>query len=308
MWEGFNPNNNSLLELLQFSLQQPLQVQQNLRRPVDIEVSSVYPSRRASYIGAARYAWKRAAQGPTDPRAFFLDPPKSENATIGIWYTPENVRPPASGWDITLSYDQDGWIPGNFYLPYWQLGTDLFGRSRKGLLGRTTLIKELTSLRIGDSGSRTKFCCAFIRNPDPVRMRAIEALREIGPVDVFGLASNLPVRSKLEVASQYRFMMCFENDLYPGYVTEKVIHAWATGAVPIWWGLDREGHINRDAVVNLADFASIEELITCIKRLNNDPSELDSMSSQPIIDTRVALPVSASRIHRGLAELTSKRN
>ena len=296
MWEGFDPEDNSLLDLLRFSLEQPLRVQQDPRKPVDIEVSSVYPSRRASYIGAAKAAWKRVAQGPTDPRAFFVDPPKSENAKVGIWYTPENIRPPASGWDITLSYDKDGWMPGNFYLPFWQLGTDLFGGSRKGFLGRTISINELTTPRIGDAGSRPKFCCAFIRNPDPVRMRTIQALEEIGTVDVFGLASSRPVDNKLEVASQYRFMLCFENDLYPGYVTEKVFDAWASGAIPLWWGLDRDRCLNPDALVNLANFQSIEEFKNYIKHLDGDSMRLNLMSSTPISQTASMCPAVAMRI------------
>jgi len=296
MWEGFDPEDNSLLDLLRFSLEEQLRVQQDPRMSVDIEVSSVYPSRRASYIGAAKAAWKRVAKGPTDPRAFFVDPPKSENAKVGIWYTPENIRPPALGWDITLSYDQDGWMPGNFYLPFWQLGTDLFGGSRKGFLGRTISINELTTPRIGDAGSRPKFCCAFIRNPDPVRMRAIQALEDIGPVDIFGLASSRPVGNKLELASQYRFMLCFENDLYPGYVTEKIFDAWASGVVPLWWGLDREQSLNSDSLINLADFESLEEFKNYVKRLNGDSGNLDLMSSVPISGTRSVRPDVAIRI------------
>ena len=284
MWEGFDPEDNSLLDLLQFSLELPLRVQQDPRTPVDIEVSSVYPSRRASYIGAAKAAWKRVAKGPTDPRAYFVDPPKSDNAKVGIWYTPENIRPPASGWDITLSFDQDGWMPGNFYLPFWQLGTDLFGGSRKGFLGRTISIDELTTPRIGDAGSRPKFCCAFIRNPDPVRMRAIQALEEIGPVDVFGLASNRPVGNKLEVASQYRFMMCFENDLYPGYVTEKAIDAWATGAIPIWWGIDSHHRFNKNALVNFANMGNLKALNKSIQELSADNSFMNHMSGEPLLE------------------------
>jgi hypothetical protein len=305
MWDGFDPEENSLLDLLQFSLKQPLRVQQDRRTPVDIEVSSVYPTRRASYIGAARAVWNRVAQGATDPRAFFLDPPKSENAKVGIWYTQDNIRPPASGWAITRSYDQDGWTPGNFYLPFWQLGTDLFGGAQKGFLGRTISIEELTTPRIGDAGSRPKFCCAFIRNPDPVRMRAIQALKEIGPVDVFGLASSRPVENKFGIASQYRFMLCFENDLYPGYVTEKVFDAWASGVVPLWWGLDREGCLNPDSLINLANFESLEEFTTHIEILNGDSRKLDLMSSLPLIDKGALRPVVAERIRDIILQQTS---
>jgi hypothetical protein len=284
MWEGFNPQDNSMLDLLQFSLKEKLDVKQNPKTPVDIELSSVYPSRWASYQGAARAAWGRIARGTTDPRAFFVDPPKSPNARFGIWYTPENIRPPASGWDITLSYDADNWISGNYYLPFWQFGTDVFGGNREEFLGKTISVRDLTSPRIGGAGSRPKFCCAFIRNPDPVRMRAIEALREIDQVDVYGLAVGQPVKDKMSVASQYRFVMCFENDLYPGYVTEKVFHAWATGAVPIWWGLDSHRNLNVNAFVNFSEMENLQELQHSIQALYRDSKQLDEMSGEPLLE------------------------
>lgn len=298
MWEGFDPIDNSMLDLLQFSLEQKLDVNQDPRAPVDIELSSVYPSRRASYQGAAKAAWKRVANGSTDPRAFFVDPPKSANARIGIWYTPENIRPPATGWDLSFSYDPDNWIPGNYYLPFWQLGTDLFGGTRKRFLGRTITIEELTTPRISDTASRPKFCCAFIRNPDPVRMRAIEALRAVGSVDIYGMAVGQPVKDKMIVASQYKFVLCFENDLYPGYVTEKAFDAWATGAIPIWWGLDSHQTLNSQSLVNFQVMGGMHELVSAIESLGQDRERLGQLANQPLL----AAPPSKQKIVNAIRE------
>ena len=50
--------------------------------------------------------------------------------------------------------------------------------------------------------------------------------------------ANNVCRSYDAVARNYRYFLCFENDLYPGYVTEKPIEAWASGSVPLWRGID----------------------------------------------------------------------
>jgi hypothetical protein len=136
---------------------------------------------------------------------------------------------------------------------------------------------------------REKFCVAFIRNPDPVRMRAIAALRAIGEVEVFGIAGSRTVTSKLEVAREFRFMLCFENDLYPGYVTEKVFEAWASGCIPLWWGLDSHRYLNPGALVNLADFATIQEWMEFVRELEHSRLRQMEMLSLPLLKRRFEL-------------------
>ncbi len=39
-----------------------------------------------------------------------------------------------------------------------------------------------------------------------------------------------------EWISDYKFMICFENSLGAGYITEKIFAAYAAGTIPIYWG------------------------------------------------------------------------
>lgn len=286
MWAGFDPEQNPLIPVIQLAFNEQVSIDVSPRSIVDVEVTSTYPSRLSTYRNWARAAAARLGRGASDSRTFFLDPPKSANARLGIWYSPENVRPPASGWDISLSFDATGFVDSNVHLPYWQLGTDLFGGDHPGFLGRTLTIEELVSTRRGDAGSRPRFCCAFIRNPHPVRMRALEALREVGPVDVFGLAGGGPVEDKLSIARHYRFMLCFENDLYPGYVTEKAFDAWAAGSIPLWWGIDRERWLNPRALLNLNDYTGIDSFVERVRQLDRDSTWLDETSSEALLRRR----------------------
>ena len=34
----------------------------------------------------------------------------------------------------------------------------------------------------------------------------------------------------------YNFTIAFENSDYPGYITEKIIHAFIAGTIPLYWG------------------------------------------------------------------------
>lgn len=115
-------------------------------------------------------------------------------------------------------------------------------------------------------------------------MRVIEALQKIGPVDVFGSGSEGgPVTDKYAVASDYRFMVAMENDLYPGYVTEKLVDSWTAGCIPIWWGLDEAKLFNPKAILNLTSLGSIEKLVRKVEDLEANSSTYDEMWFQPLV-------------------------
>lgn len=285
LWQGFNPHDNQLLAVLSAAGITPVTIVVDARDEVDLEIGSVYPTSLQKLSGLARFAFRRASRSPQDVRESFVNPGKSPSARKGIWLTPENQRPPAEGWDATLSFEADSW-PHNAYLPFWQLNTDLFGRGHNGFLGRPLLIDELLASREMATSLRPGFCCAVLRNPEPVRMRAIQELSRIGQVDVFGPVTGRPVPDKLSIFEQYRFVLCFENDLYPGYVTEKPFDAWAAGSVPLYRGLDARGDLNESAVLNMATLGGFEGLLEEVQRLESDRDAMDEVASRPLLLVR----------------------
>jgi hypothetical protein len=114
-------------------------------------------------------------------------------------------------------------------------------------------------------------------------MHMISLLKEVGPVDVFGGAVGRPVPNKVFAARDYKFVLCFENDLYPGYVTEKPIEAWACGSVPIWWGLDPAGYVNPGAVINAATASNFEAVVSEVDSLAADEEAWAEMVSRPLL-------------------------
>jgi hypothetical protein len=143
------------------------------------------------------------------------------------------------------------------------------------------------SPRVPNFGPRDKFCVAFIGKAYPFRMHALSALSKIGELDVYGgIARNTRqsrAEEKFEISQRYKFVFAFENDLYPGYVTEKVPEAWATGAVPLYWGSDPVGYLNQNSFINLASFPTLEDFVEKVREVNLNEELWSQYASQPLL-------------------------
>jgi len=196
-----------------------------------------------------------------------------------LWYTGENLRPP-TGWDATLSFDLDSLGGTNYYVPHWAIRTtDLGWRDPNDPM--TTSSSTLLAPR-DHRQVPPRFACLLASNPHPVREIIVRELKKIGHVDLFGRAYGRPVESKEQLLSQYRYVICPENDLYPGYVTEKAIEAWVAQSIPIWWGSDPAGYLNPLAIVNAAA-TSLDGLADTVNSLEGTAGAWEEMSSRPIL-------------------------
>jgi alpha(1,3/1,4) fucosyltransferase len=95
---------------------------------------------------------------------------------------------------------------------------------------------------------RREFCCTVVSNPNqPVRDAFLRLLGRLRPVASLGghlrtseeLGPWNPATwraEKVAALSRYKFVLCFENRCAPGYTTEKIVDAFAAGAVPVYWG------------------------------------------------------------------------
>jgi hypothetical protein len=191
---------------------------------------------------------------------------------LNFWYTGENIRPPLHlDYDYFLSFDQDDFGGRNIYFPLWYLDFDWgFGEKFRPRIGLDIKGSELGESR-ELSEEKTGFACAFIGHNHPIRYEAISRFSEIGKVDVFGKAVGRPVASKFSIARNYRYTICFENDIYPGYVTEKLLDAYYCETIPIYWGdLGQEDIINRDSLLNLYNYSSLDSFKQKIVSINDE--------------------------------------
>ena len=66
-----------------------------------------------------------------------------------------------------------------------------------------------------------------------------------------------------------------------GYVTEKIVNAFYSGAIPIYWGSDNiKEFFNEKAFINVDDFNSFDECIDYILNLSDEDRE--KMVNEPI--------------------------
>jgi hypothetical protein len=261
-WPDFDYDNNFILEAL---------ADQEISCP--IEVTSVFGSPPQSMLERVLSQIR-----PT---------PKSQHLGIKprrVWFTGENIRPPVGkNFDSFVSFDQDAYGGVNFYFPLLYAELLLKERQwtkRRGIdVDKNELLKHRQS-----SKEKRKFVCAFISNLEPVRMRALDELRKYGEVDVYGSNSlNIPI-SKYETAKEYKFMLCFENDLYPGYLTEKLLDAYMCETVPLYRGLfGQEEHVNQRALINAANFDSLESFSHYVGKMNE--FEYDETLREPLFKT-----------------------
>ena len=114
----------------------------------------------------------------------------------------------------------------------------------------------------------------------------IEELSKYKKVDCFGKPHQnwfYGEDNKLLTISKYKFNICFENSIHPGYYTEKPIHAKYAGCVPVYWSDAGMGNdFNADAFLNLNDFDGVKQLCERIIELDNDPAQYQALRNQPM--------------------------
>jgi hypothetical protein len=102
-------------------------------------------------------------------------------------------------------------------------------------------------------------------------------------------------------------VFAFENDLFPGYVTEKAPEAWATGAIPLYWGSDPAGYLNQKALLNLEKFEDLDEYVSRVGEVAGDSQTWSSIASQPILAKRPSLDDVLAVLRKALAPLVKDR-
>jgi hypothetical protein len=208
----------------------------------------------------------------------------SLSANKNIWFTGENKRPPQGTWDGYLSFETKISSDRSVYLPLWMLTcTDLLKTNISTYwMQQVPTVESLLKPRKMTSRKK-KFCCSFIGKTYPMRLHALEYLSQIQEVDVFGTSVRNPKQFPGEIATKYDFCLCFENDIYPGYVTEKPFEAYIAGTIPLYYGYDVENYLNPKATINLLNFKNLDDWTTYIEKVNENDDLYREIFEQPIL-------------------------
>ena len=135
---------------------------------------------------------------------------------------------------------------------------------------------------------KTRFCTMVVTNGadrDPFLAELFGLLGRYRPVDSGGKWRNSiggAVKDKQAFLRQGKFSLVCENSSTPGYVTEKILHAFAARTVPIYWGApDIEKDFNPAAFVNCHRFRTREEIVRHVQWLDRDAAAYAAMVGQP---------------------------
>ncbi len=170
--------------------------------------------------------------------------------------------------------------------PYWQMHSLYAPFVRERLLTP----KRITAEELLAEGR--DFCAFVCRNPKGKERNAL--VRELmkhrkvscgGPfMHNIGYELGKTLEAKRQFQNKHYFSMAFENEASPGYQTEKIVDAFLSYSIPIYWGNKHVGdEFNPKAFVNANDFRSRKALVSHILELSESPQDMAEMLSQPIL-------------------------
>lgn len=212
-----------------------------------------------------------------------------------IFYTGENVRPNFTKCDYSLTFDFESYGGKNFRLPLWYLYIDWFDVGSYGnpdwLIPKSYLYGENEFTK----KEKNKFCSIVFGSPHQSRIDAIKNISSnYRQVDVFGKVNpnhNLPdgENYKMDLISNYKFSLCYENSVTPGYHTEKLLHAKIAGNIPIYYGdTTVEKDFNPEGFVNTLNMSD-EEVVRTIEEIDANESLYKKIIQEPLFSTKIDL-------------------
>lgn len=217
----------------------------------------------------------------------FTDPSKT------LAYIGENIRPNFVAHSYSLSFDYDTYNGRNFRLPLWysRLAWDGFEQKPRHdnahNHGYEQLIdiKSLTRPRKLDIKAKDKFCALIANNPEGLRINLYNSISKYKQVDGYGNMFRNPLRkSKFAILPEYKFCLCPENSLYDGYITEKLIDAYAGLTVPLYSGdFSVDSDFNEWAFLNYQNTRDMKQFVDNVKWWDEHLESYQFTYEQPLL-------------------------
>ena len=208
-------------------------------------------------------------------------------------YIGENIRPSYIGYSHSLSFDYDTYGGRNHRLPLWysRLAWDGFEQKKRKLNAQNhgyeplIDIKSLMRPRKLDMTKKDKFCALIAGNPEGLRINLFHSISKYKQVDGYGNMFGRSLRnSKFDILPDYKFCLCPENSIYDGYITEKLLDAYAGGTIPIYSGtVSVIDDFNEAAFLSYQDYPNLDHFIDLIKRIDQDDYTYQRIYEQPLL-------------------------
>ena len=220
---------------------------------------------------------------------------------IKIFYTGENLVPDFNLCDYAIGFHYLHFEDRYLRYPNFALIENQF----KQLCESRTILSDLEH-------TKPHFCNFIYANAkaDPRRDRFFHLLNNYKQVDSPGSHlnnTNLKVGernsndwmySKLNFQSKCKFTIAFENSSSNGYTTEKIMHAFISGTIPIYWGNPEiEKDFNSEAFINCHNFKDFNDVVERVKEVDqNDSLYLSILAENPFLNNSVPEKFEKSKI------------
>lgn len=182
----------------------------------------------------------------------------------------------------------------NVRIPLWMFFVDWYNVGSWENPGWLIPVDYLVNLNEFSQKPKHKFCCTVFGNPEQNRLKMLGVINEYKNVDCFGHYFNNPIPQsggigeieKMHVISDYKFSMCFENNLHidGGWYTEKLLHAKVAGNIPIFYTDKKMSQdFNKKCCLNLVDYdMNMNLMLEDIIKIDVDDSLYKKILSEPL--------------------------
>lgn len=205
----------------------------------------------------------------------------SKKDCIKIFFTGENQRPEDYDCHYAISFDHN-YNPWHYRLPLFVIYMWALKHIHKTKYDRNWILNP-------EIKPKKRFASFVVKNPNcQERNNFFKQLNAVKGVDSGGpLYNNIFAElngeeAKIDFLAERKFNICFESMSYPGYVTEKIFHAFVAGTVPIYWGSPTVEHdFNPKAFINVHNFRSHDDVIEYVMKVDSDDDLYDAIVNQP---------------------------
>jgi len=183
---------------------------------------------------------------------------------IKVFITGEAITPDFNYCDYAVGFDYISFKDRYLRWPFYRNSENYFKEQRK-----------FYSIPI----SKLNFCSFVYSNKAPFIPREdfFNQLSKYKRVNSGGKYINNiggQVKSKLEFEKSHKFSICFENTIFDGYTSEKLLDGFEADTIPIYYGNPSIGdEFYSDSFINLHEFASFDDAIHEIIRVDQNDSE-----------------------------------
>jgi len=236
----------------------------------DFAFFSVY-----GYIGANRYDGAVRFVYAGEPGAHFA---MGGKMSPGVW------EPGFFHYGITCDSVEES--PNHRYMPQGFLHLQMYNDGTRSLIrdGRPAQPKKFfADFVCSNSNGNSRYRIDFFH-----KLSAYKRIESCGHVE----RNNNALRSaaysregyllKQAFQAQCKFSIAMENTVFATYVTEKLTDPLVARSVPIYWGApNADRYFNPEAFINVQKFASDEEAIEHIKRVDQDDALYQAYLNAP---------------------------